>query len=235
MSKAAEKAYQAIRSRILSGAFAEDAHLKEEELAEICGVSRTPIRDALRKLAADNYVRIVPNHGTFVSRWTKGDIDDIFELRALLEGYAARRAAHHITADEIAELEACYQTIRELLTRADSFDHDAFLAANRQFHQTLRAAGRSDRLSVIVNRLVEQPIVMRTALSYRTEDLTRSNEHHREIIAAMRAGDGNWAEAIMRTHIYAAYQVYKRSYSGDTATRSAPEEAADQVAAIDSF
>lgn len=88
MSKASQKAFTAIRGKILSGEFPPGSHLKEEELAEVCGVSRTPIRDALRALAGEDYVKIVPNHGTYVSQWSSSDIEDIFALRAMLEGYA---------------------------------------------------------------------------------------------------------------------------------------------------
>ena len=102
MSKAATKAYDAIRARILSGELAPGSHLKEEELAEFCGVSRTPLRDALRSLAADFYVSTVPNHGTFVSDWSVADIDDIFTLRGMLEGYAAQRAASRVTREHYA-------------------------------------------------------------------------------------------------------------------------------------
>lgn len=215
MSKASETAYQAIRSRILSGEFPEGAHLKEEELAEICGVSRTPIRDALRKLAADTYVRIVPNHGTFVAHWSKDDIEDIFHLRALLEGHAARRAAGRITAEQLAELEDCHRIIDRLLADPRHFDDDAFLAANRRFHSVLREAAQSPRLATLLMQLVQQPVVVRTAFSYEIEHFSRSNEHHRELIDALRAGDGNWAEAVMRSHIHAAYQVYRKAYGAN--------------------
>lgn len=220
MSKASEKAYKTIRAQILSGAFPEGMHLKEEELAVICDVSRTPIRDALRKLAADYYVRMVPNHGTFVSRWSHGDIEDIFQLRAMMEAYAARKAAERATAEEVDALRECCDTIDHELAREDSFDKDAYFAANRHFHHVLRGAGRSERLALTLNRLVEQPVVMRTVISYTHEDFVRSNQHHREIVAAIAAKDGDWAEAIMRSHIHAAYQVYKRAYNKPGASQS---------------
>ena len=212
MSKASAKAYQAIRGRILGGEFAPGSRLKEEELAEVCGVSRTPIRDALRMLAAEYYVTIVPNHGTFVSQWTVGDIEDIFNLRAMLEGYGARRAAERADAAQIAALADHAGAIQEMLDRSGPLDAELFLDHNRRFHQILTEAAGSERLSLMISRLVEQPVLMRTALSYSRADLQRSNNHHLEIVSAVRAGQGAWAESVMTSHIMAAFQVFKAAH-----------------------
>lgn len=212
MSKASQKAYQEIRRRILIGEFAEGTHLKEEELADICGVSRTPIRDALRQLAADYYVRQVPNHGTYVSRWSGDEIADIFTLRAMLEGYAARLAARRATAEHLADMKAACEAIDQLLKTPQQFDNEGFFAANKRFHTALRQASGSERLALMLTRLVEQPVVMRTVISYTMADFIRSNAHHWEMLDAMVAGDGAWAEAVMRSHIRAAHHVYSRAY-----------------------
>lgn len=225
MSKASQKAYDEVRRRILSGDFPEGSHLKEEELADICGVSRTPIRDALRKLAADYYVRIVPNHGTFVSRWSGEEISDIFVLRAMLEGYAARLAARRAKNQELAEMQSACEQIDVLLGKPNTFDKEGFFAANKRYHMALRAAAGSDRLASTLTRLVEQPVVMRTVISYAMEDFIRSNAHHWEILEALREGDGAWAEAAMRGHIHAAYHVYRRAYG----LRDHSEQAAKDI------
>ena len=217
MSKAATKAYMEIRQRILSGEFAPGLHLKEEELADVIGVSRTPIRDALRNLAADLYVTSVPNHGTFVNDWTAGDIEEIFTLRGMLEGYAARRAAEQITPDQIATLHQCCDRIEEASSNPDNPDIEKFLAANRLFHQVILDAAGSERLSLMLSRLVEQPVVLRTATSYSGEELQRSNGHHQEITQAMEVGDGNWAEAVMVSHIHSAMQTYRRTFRQQSA------------------
>ncbi len=215
MSKASAKAYQDIRARILSGEFAPGEHLKEEELAEICGVSRTPIRDALRSLAADLYVTVIPNHGTFVNDWSMVDIEDIFTLRAMLEGYAVRRAAERVKAEQIATMESCCAEIDAVLANKAKLDINRFLSANRSLHQTMTEAACSDRLGLMLSRLVEQPVVVRTAISYDRSDLERSNGHHWEIIEALKAGDGKWAEAVMTAHILSALETYKRTYRNE--------------------
>ena len=212
MSKAATKAYDAIRARILSGELAPGSHLKEEELAEVCGVSRTPLRDALRSLAADFYVSTVPNHGTYVSDWSVADIDDIFTLRGMLEGYAAQRAASRVTQAQINTMSSCCDDIDKALNRKSTPDIDGFLAANRLLHQTITQAADSERLSLMLGRLVEQPIVVKTAMSYERDELRRSNDHHRELVSALQARDEKWAEAVMTSHIHAALQNYRRTY-----------------------
>ena len=211
MSQASLKAYQEIRARILSGEFPSGSHLKEEVLAEICGVSRTPIRDALRVLAAEDYVYVKPNHGTFVSEWSSDDINEIFSLRAMLEGFAARLAAEKATPEQISVMEDQVAIIEGMLDR-EVFDEDSFLKANRVFHDALTQAADSERLITMISRLVEQPVVARTAMSYRIEDLRRSNSHHKELIDAVKARDSRWAESVMNAHILSAYQIYKDHY-----------------------
>ena len=215
MSRATNKAIKKIRQMILDGEFEPGAHLKEEELAEACGVSRTPVRDALRALAGEDYVRIVPNHGTFVSKWSPQDISDIFLLRSMLEAYGARLAAEKATGEQIGEMRKQVERIDKMLSSGKEIDLDIFLSSNKKFHESLREAAGSDRLTQIISRLIAQPVVARTAMSYDRADLQRSNEHHAELVEAISAKDGDWAHSVMTSHILAAFQVYKRHYSPD--------------------
>lgn len=212
MSRASRKAYEAIRTRILSGEFAPGAHLKEEELAEVCSVSRTPIRDALRKLSAEEYVRVVPNHGTYVAEWSDDDIKDIFTLRAMLEGYAARLAAARATPGHIEELAHLQRMVADMLEQDGEPDRDLFVDSNRRFHEIITEAAGSRRLTQMIARLTEQPLIAHTATSYSHGDIQRSNRQHDELISAFRAGDGAWAEAVMKSHILAGYQAYKQRH-----------------------
>ena len=225
MSKASIKAYEAIRSRILSGEFSPGAHLKEEELAEVCGVSRTPIRDALRALSAEEYVRVVPNHGTFVSEWTDDDIRDIFTLRAMLEGYAAQLAAARAMPGHIEELAHIHRKVTDMLDRDEEPDHDLFVNSNRRFHEIITDAAGSRRLTLMIGRLIEQPLIARTAKSYSHIGIKRSNQQHGELIEAFKARDGAWAHAVMKSHILAAYQAYKQRYEKSNTFRA--DEAAE--------
>ncbi|MEM1021541.1 MAG: GntR family transcriptional regulator [Sphingomonadales bacterium] len=208
MSKAIDKAYARIRSGIVSGELAPGQHLKEEELAELCDVSRTPVRDALRQLEADYFVERRDNQRVFVASWTEDDIDDIFELRAMLEGFAAGRAAEHITQGQLIQLRHHHEAIVKGVGANGLIDSDVFLENNRAFHRLIWDAARSARLAAMLQRLVEQPVVMRTLVTYGAKDLARSISQHDEILDALSHGDRAWANAAMTSHILHAQRVY---------------------------
>jgi len=216
MSRASEKAYREIREQLLRGAFKPGERLVEDELAALCGVSRTPIREALRRLASDMFVRQVPNHGTFVIETSENDVEDLFELRAMLEGYAAARAARRVTAETLQALEAEVERIDTALRERRGYYLDTFLDAKRRIHALIVGLSGSERLRLMLNSLTEQSVVLGTLHRYSMDDLRRSNEHHKEIVAALRAGDAAWAQSIMAAHIHAAFRSFSRD-GGDPA------------------
>jgi len=112
MSRASDRAYNHIRNMILSGELQPGVQIREEELAELCGVSRTPVRDALRRLEAELFVRRNESQRSFVSDWSLDDLEEAFQLRAMLEAYAARRAATRISWDQLARLRSHNDAIR---------------------------------------------------------------------------------------------------------------------------
>ncbi|GER04376.1 GntR family transcriptional regulator [Iodidimonas nitroreducens] len=188
MSKASEKAYREIREQLLRGTFKPGERLIEDDLASLCGVSRTPIREALRRLASDMFVRQIPNHGTFVIETSEHDVEDLFELRAMLEGYAAARAAHRVTADALARLNEEIARIDRALSMQGAYYLDTFLDANRSIHAIIIGLAGSERLRLMLHSLTEQSVVLGTLHRYSMEDLKRSNEHHKEIMAACGRG-----------------------------------------------
>ena len=106
MAAAVEKAYEMIREGIVRGAYAQGSHITAQSLAAACGLSRTPVREAMRRLAAEGLIRFIANRGAFVSRWREEEVQQIYELRLLLEGFAAEGAARHATAAQLEELAA---------------------------------------------------------------------------------------------------------------------------------
>lgn len=207
MSRASDHAHALIRGMILSGELAPGAQLSEEALALRCQVSRTPVRDALRRLEADLFVRRSESQRTFVADWSLDDIADAFELRAMLEGLAARRAAARITAAGIERLKAHNRAIHKAVT-ASPPDITAFLEHNREFHAIVLDSADSPRLASTLGRLIEQPVVWRTAQNYDRENLLRSHKEHEELLAAFSRGDGDWAASIMNGHIRRAFHTY---------------------------
>ena len=204
MAKATEKAYLLVKKLILSGKYAPSFRLTEQEIADASGVSRTPVREALRRLQSEGLVRVTANQGAVVTDWSDDDTDDVFELRALLEPYGAARAATRITPEGLEQLRALAEAqYRESHDRAPGYT-ERIGALNSEFHRSLHEFADSARLSMLIPMLVEVPLVMRTFNKYNETELIRSASHHLEIVAALEAGDPDWAASIMRSHVHAA-------------------------------
>ncbi len=206
-NNAVSRAYEGIRDAITGGDFMPGSRLKEEELADRIGVSRTPVREALRRLDAEGVVDFIPNQGAFVAAWSEKDLQEIFELRSILESHGADRAAQLITHAELAALEEV-ATRMESLVQGPTIDRwDEITTLNREFHQIVLHAAANERLAGLLARIVEVPIVYRTYHHYSPAQLRRSLQHHRELIAALRARDSSWASSVMQSHIRAARNV----------------------------
>jgi DNA-binding GntR family transcriptional regulator len=207
MTKAADRAYAEIRSLILSGDAPPGAPLTEAMLADIAGVSRTPVREALRRLEAELYIVRTGSQRIQVASWKREDLAEMFTLRAMLEAHAAARAATRI---DTAGLESLAQTNARLAAAvaADTPDTATFLLENRRFHETIIAAADSPRLATMLAALVEQPVVRRTAARYSRDELLRSAHEHGELVQAFTARDPDWAQAIMTGHIRRAFHAF---------------------------
>lgn len=219
MSLAADRVYERIRTGILNGEFAPASRLKEEELVRVCGVSRTPVREALSRLAAEDYVIVTRNQGAQVKTWSDADMTDLFDLRALLEGHAAARAAQFIDGaglrllqDNIEEMEGVFRC-----RASDRQKTETFLHLNRQLHESIWQAAGSERLESLLGRLVEQALVVRTAHQFTMERIVQSHRHHRDLVEALANGDPLWAEAVMRGHIRAAL-VFVRQHARESSS-----------------
>jgi DNA-binding GntR family transcriptional regulator len=207
MSRAADLAYAEIRTLILSGEAPPGTRLKEEELADLVGVSRTPVRDALRRLEAEMFVTRTDTSRTHVADWHLEDVDELFMLRGMLEAHAAARAATRIDGTAIAGLRAWNDRIDAAVSAAVP-EVGTFIEANRAFHATIIDAAASPRLKGALALVIEQPIVRRTAQHYSAAALGQSLVEHRELIQAFEARDPEWARAVMTGHIRRAYHAF---------------------------
>ncbi|GAA3935389.1 GntR family transcriptional regulator [Actinomadura viridis] len=202
MPRATDTAYEAVRQMILSGRAEAGSRLGEAELAETLGLSRTPVREALQRLGADGLVEVLPHRGARVVSWTREDLDEIFELRSLLEPHAAARAAR------IGQDEAVLEDLRgqcDAMERAAADGDLARLARlNSRFHAAVIDASGNRRLPAMLTSVMHAPLILGTFRRYDAEELARSMNHHRELVAALTARDPAWAEAVMRAHVRAA-------------------------------
>lgn len=200
----ADRAYAWIRDRIFAGAFPPGARLKEEELAARIGVSRSPVRDALRRLAGEGLVGLERERGAYVYEFTRDEIDEIFQLRAALEAYGAALAAQRIGPAGVERLEALAEKM-EALERAkkgpDVFSRFSML--NNEFHRAILATANSRRLESLVEPLLSIPVFLLKHYNWRgvEVDIRRSNIEHRELIEALRARDAVWARTRMQAHV----------------------------------
>ena len=213
MSRASEQAYTKIRGLILSGNVLPGRPLTETGLAEAAGVSRTPVREALRRLEAELYVARTKSQRLFVADWSRDDIDEMFTLRAMLESHAAGRAALRIGPESLAELAAASDAVDDAV-RANPPDIAKFVAENRRFHQIFIDAAASPRLAAMLTALVEQPIVLRTATHYSVDELQRSARDHGELVQALTARDTEWARSVMTAHILRASHAFAAAMPG---------------------
>ncbi|MDH4259214.1 MAG: GntR family transcriptional regulator [Gammaproteobacteria bacterium] len=210
VSRAVDRAYEAVRSGIIDGRYLAGARLTEQEIATTVGVSRTPVREALRRLDAEGLVEFTPNLGAVVTTWNQADSDEIFDLRAMLESYGARCATARATDVQIAEM----RRLAELQYR-ESVEHSAghlerIGGLNSLFHRRMQEASASPRLVRALAGLIEAPLMMRTFQKYTLEDLQRSALHHLEIVSALEARDAEWAASVMFSHVHAARGALKR-------------------------
>lgn len=199
------RVFEALRRSILEGEYGPNERLVEEQLAERLRVSRTPIRQALTMLEAEGLVEIEPNKGAAVRSFSVEDVWEIYDLRAVLEGHAARRAATRI---ERGELDRLWALAKEM----EGKDRDQFISheeeirwlvgANGEFHGIVAVAGRNRRLETLIQRTVQVPLVFKAFYWYTPHEHVISNHYHRQIAGALEAGDAERAEIVMREHVY---------------------------------
>lgn len=193
-------AYDRVIEEIETGRLSPGDRLRETELAERLGVSRTPVREAIRQLEADGIVAHVPRSGATVRKLDYAEVTELYEMRAVLEGTAARLAARMASEVEIAELTA----LNEELGMAS--DAQAAKTLNRVFHGTLVNAARNRFLSQSMASLHKALLVLGPT-TLQDDRRAGATAEHTAVLNAMADRDGVLAEALMRQHIEASQAV----------------------------
>ncbi|MEX1182425.1 MAG: GntR family transcriptional regulator [Gemmatimonadota bacterium] len=193
-----EMAVAVLRENILRGDYPEGAPLRQDALATELGVSRIPVREALRQLEVEGLVTFSPHYGAVVSTLELSQIEELFDLRAILEGGLLRRAAPHLTEEHFRRAE----TVLEAYDRAfEEGDVAEWGALNWEFHSTLlSAANRPLTLGMLSTIHNQSDRYMRLQLKLTGGELRASNEH-RAICEALRGGEVRMATALLREHI----------------------------------
>lgn len=206
-NRAADVAYESIRQGVISGRWPSGAHLREVELASELGVSRTPVREALQRLASEGVLTFEPHIGAAVPDWSADDLDEIFELRSRLESYAAELAATRADEAAITAMRDATHAMERAAFSEKAPDTVAVTANNDRFHRLVVSASGSKRLAAFIASVVELPLVVRTFARFDARAMRRSIAHHHEIVEAISHRDPVWAGAVMRAHIQAGRQV----------------------------
>ena len=204
MAQASKNATAMLRELILAGALPAGTKLGEADLATRLDVSRTPVREALSRLAAEGLVDLVPNRGARVARWSDEDLEQIFELRLRLEPYAVGLAIPRLSDSDLDDLDDLAQRMVGLGKPGRSQDLDGIVHLNRQFHRTLINRAANPALASALLAVTHASVVNQNFHNYSPAALARSLAHHVEIVAAARVGNADWANAVMRSHLYNA-------------------------------
>lgn len=209
MAEASGSATSTIRVRdqlqnaILEGSLEPGERLRAEALAQRFGTSRTPVREALLVLEAEGLVTLEPHKGAVVRAFDGADLLDLYEIRALVEPFAAARAAERITAPaKVRLVEMCDEAAAlDPLAPASVDEH---IALNEAFHRTILEAAASPRLTTAMRAVAGIPRIVRQVFWRDEAQRAQSLACHRELAAALRAGRPQMAEAVMRMHILGA-------------------------------
>jgi DNA-binding GntR family transcriptional regulator len=197
-----DRAYDGIRRRILDGSLRASEHLGEEQLAELTATSRTPVREALRRLAGEGLVVVGANRRSYVAEFDPFEADAVFEIRARLEAFAAELAAQRFSDEGIVKLESISDQIEALGPRVYHDNLIRFLELNNVFHGVILDAARSRQLAIAVASAIAIPLpLLKHYVWDAPVDIARSNAQHRELIEAFRQRNPRWAGACMAAHI----------------------------------
>jgi len=215
----AEATADALRSRILSGELKAGAQLRQEMLAAELGVSRIPLREAFRRLEGEGLVTIVPHHGTVVSVLSADAIDELFDLRSMIEPDLLKRAIPNLTPAHLAHAERILAGYQRALLQRDVQDWGRL---NSQFHMALyEPAGRPRSLALAQTLLDQTDRYTRMQLLL-TGGQSKAQREHAEILRACAAGEADRASKLLARHIrYAGLSLAAFMRSQATAANGA--------------
>jgi DNA-binding GntR family transcriptional regulator len=194
-----------IADQIISGALRPGQELDEKTLAEAFNVSRTPVREALRQLAAANLVEWRPHQSAVVAKITASKMVEMFEVMAELEGLCGRLAARRMTPAEHANLHAFHRQFQPFV---EARDREGYHALNRAFHRAIYAGSRNEYLRDMAGALYDRLAPYRAYQLKRPDALRLASEEHQAIIDAIVAGDGDAAYRLLKNHVSLSNELF---------------------------
>lgn len=221
-----QRVYTYVRDCILSGRFESRDRLSEVSIATDLGVSRTPVREAFRNLAADGFIELKPHVGAMVRPWNFDELNSSFVIRADIEAQAASHAARRITKDEIDELAALCDLIEQTGNDSETPAPQSRSTLNRRLHLRILQISGLAHAERAATQLMDLAVLTMTFNQFDAEEVRRSNSDHRVLLRAFRLKDDLLAYAIMRAHILTAAGVLRERQD----VTQADEKACDRSA-----
>lgn len=204
------KVFQRIREDILKGKYKEHEELRENTIGKELGVSRTPVREALRQLELEGLVSIIPNKGAYVTGISPKDVKDIYMIRSMLEGLCARWATENITEEQMEELEETILLSEFHMKREGSYNVEQITMLDGRFHAILYEASNSRILSHVLADFHKYVQPARKSSVVSEERARKSIREHKQILRAIRDKDQNLAEQLANEHILHVMQNLKK-------------------------
>ena len=204
------RVFQKIRDGILEGKYKEHDELRENTIGKELGVSRTPVREALRQLELEGLVTIIPNKGAYVTGISTKDVRDIYMIRSLLEGLCARLATEYITEEQLDALEEVILLSEFQMKKGSGSNVDQVAALDGKFHAILYEACDSRILSHTLKDFHKYVLMARKLSIVSEERARKSIREHKQILRAIRDKDADLAEQLANEHILHVMQNLKK-------------------------
>jgi DNA-binding GntR family transcriptional regulator len=201
-----ERTYQALREALLEGQYLPGQRIFEAEIAQLLGVSRNPVREAIRRLQQDGLLEVRPRSGIYVASVPADEVEDIYRLRAALEGVAAALAAERITKQELEELGRILRSGEKEANRVQDSASMTVARADR-FHQYIHTVARSPRLSELLELIYAQVMHFRNLTLRMPGRAEAASRGHKQLYAALMKRDAAEAERLMREHVDGARRM----------------------------
>lgn len=193
-----EVVFDYLRDAIMNGDLKPDERLMENTIAEQLGVSRTPVREAMKKLEKENFITVVPRKGAYVSKVTAKDILDVLEVRRVLEGFASKLAAERMNNKEKKDLKKCYEKFNIHL---EKLNVKGMIEKDREFHDLIFSATKNNKLIDLVKSLHEQFHRFRLIYFYEYSNYGNIQERHKNILQAIEEGNSVDAKRFAEAHV----------------------------------
>lgn len=194
-----DQVMQRLRQLLVEGAIAPGAKLNERELCELLQCSRTPLREAIKMLATEGLVELLPNRGAIAVELTEDDIRNTFEVMAGLEAQSGELAAQRITAEELAEIQAMHFEMMAAYTRRDL---SAYYGLNARIHSAINAAAKNPVLSAVYKQVNARLQALRFRSNQDGEKWKRAVKEHEKMVQALAARDGAAMRDVLVTHLH---------------------------------